>query len=106
MLVPNQFAIRNWNMAKRSFFDRPSGLTIAEIMALTGAEARDGSQLSHLIRDVASIDHAGPADLTFIESNKYADALASTHAGACLMPARFEGRAPDSLIVLRTPNAF
>ena len=77
-------------MTKRSFFDRPSGLTIAEIIALTGAEASDATRLSHLIRDVAPIDHAGPTDLTFIESNKYADALATTHAGACLMPARFE----------------
>jgi UDP-3-O-[3-hydroxymyristoyl] glucosamine N-acyltransferase len=93
-------------MAKRSFFDRPSGLTIAEIVSLTGAECRDATRLSHLIRDVAPIDHAGPTDLTFIESNKYLDALATTHAGACLMPARFEGRAPNGLIVLRTPEAF
>ncbi len=93
-------------MTKRSFFDRPSGLTIAEIISLTGAEARDGARLSHLIRDVAPIDHAGPTDLTFIENNKYLDALATTHAGACLMPARFESRAPNGLIVLRTPEAF
>jgi UDP-3-O-[3-hydroxymyristoyl] glucosamine N-acyltransferase len=93
-------------MTKRSFFDRPSGLTIAEIIALTGAEAREGSRLSHLIRDVAPIDHAGPFDLTFIDNNKYVDALATTHAGACLMPARFESRAPDRLIVLRAPEAF
>ena len=93
-------------MTKRSFFDRPSGLTIAEIISLTGAEARDATRLSHLIRDVAPIDHAGPTDLTFIENNKYVDALATTHAGACLMPARFESRAPNSLLVLRTPEAF
>jgi UDP-3-O-[3-hydroxymyristoyl] glucosamine N-acyltransferase len=105
-LLPNQLVIQDWNMTKRSFFDRPSGLTIAEIISLTGAEARDGARLSHLIRDVAPIDHAGPSDLTFIENNKYLDALATTHAGACLMPARFEIRAPDSLMVLRTPEAF
>jgi UDP-3-O-[3-hydroxymyristoyl] glucosamine N-acyltransferase len=93
-------------MSKRSFFDRPSGLTIAEIVALTGAETSDTTRLSHLIRDVAAIDHAGPTDLTFIESNKYVDALATTHAGACLMPARFESRAPNGLIVLRTSEAF
>ena len=59
-------------MTKRSFFDRPSGLTIAEIISLTGAETGDRARLSHLIRDVAPIDHAGPSDLTFIENNKYA----------------------------------
>src|ERR1700759_5782401 len=89
-------------MRKHSFFDHPKGLTIAEIISLTGAEFRDATRLGHLVTDVAPIDLAGPSDLTFIESAKYADALATTHAGACLMPQRFEGRAPSSLIVLRT----
>jgi UDP-3-O-[3-hydroxymyristoyl] glucosamine N-acyltransferase len=93
-------------MAKRRFFDRPSGLTVAEIIALTGAEACDAARLSHLITDVAPVDLAGPADLTFIESNKFADAVATTRAGACLMPQRFENRAPDGLIVLRTPEPY
>jgi UDP-3-O-[3-hydroxymyristoyl] glucosamine N-acyltransferase len=93
-------------MGNRRFFDRPSGLTIAEIIALTGAEPRDHTRLSHLVRDVAPIDLAGPSDLTFIESNKYADALARTHAGVCLMTPRFESRVPDALIVLRTQEPY
>jgi UDP-3-O-[3-hydroxymyristoyl] glucosamine N-acyltransferase len=88
-------------MGKRRFFDRPSGLTIAQIVSLTGAESPDATRLSHLITDVAPIDLAGPTDITFIESRKYADALAKTRAGACLMLPRFESCAPDSLIVLR-----
>jgi len=60
-------------MGKRRFFDRPSGLTIAKIISLTGAECADARRLSHLIADVAPLDLAGPNDLTFIESGKYAD---------------------------------
>ena len=93
-------------MGKRGFFERPSGLTVAQIVSLTGAKPRDATQLTHLIRDVAPPELAGPNDLTFIESNKYADALATTRAGACLMPERFENRAPDHLIVLRTPEPY
>ena len=93
-------------MGKRGFFDRPSGLTIAEIISLTGAESRADVHVSHFVTDVAPIDLAGPADLTFIESNKYADALATTRAGACLMPQRFESRAPGTLIVLRTDQPY
>jgi len=93
-------------MRKRRFFDRPAGLTIAEIAALTGAESCDAARLAHLITDVAPVDLAGPADLTFIESSKYAEALATTRAGACLMPQRFESRAPKSLIVLRTAEPY
>jgi UDP-3-O-[3-hydroxymyristoyl] glucosamine N-acyltransferase len=93
-------------MGKRGFFERPSGLTVAQIVSLTGAELRGATQLAHLIRDIAPLELAGPNDLTFIESNKYADTLATTRAGACLMPERFESRAPDHLIVLRTPEPY
>jgi UDP-3-O-[3-hydroxymyristoyl] glucosamine N-acyltransferase len=93
-------------MGKRGFFDRSSGLTVAQIVALTGAEVRDSSRLDYLIKDVAPLELAGPSDLTFIESNKYAGDLAASHAGACLMPERFEGRAPENLIVLRTPEPY
>src|SRR5882672_5781116 len=93
-------------MGKRRFFDRPAGLTVAKIILLTGAECHDAARLSHLIRDIAPLELAGPNDLTFIESNKYADTLATTRAGACLMPERFESSAPDRLIVLRTPEPY
>jgi UDP-3-O-[3-hydroxymyristoyl] glucosamine N-acyltransferase len=93
-------------MGTRGFFERPVGLTIAQIVSLTGADARDAARLEHLIKDVAPLELAGPADLAFIDSNKYADNLATTHAGACLMPERFEGRAPDNLIVLRSPEPY
>jgi UDP-3-O-[3-hydroxymyristoyl] glucosamine N-acyltransferase len=93
-------------MREHRFFDRPSALTVAQIISLTGAEPRDETGLERLIADVAPLEHAGPADLAFIESNKYADALAATRAGACLMPRRFEGRAPDGLIVLRTDEPY
>jgi UDP-3-O-[3-hydroxymyristoyl] glucosamine N-acyltransferase len=99
-------AIEDGDMGNRRFFDRPLGLTVAKIISLTGAEPGDATRLEHLITDVAPLDHAGSADLTFIESSKYADALATTLAGACLMPQRFESRAPDSVIVLRTPEPY
>ena len=89
-------------MASRRFFDRPSGLTISEIIALTGAEASANASMSHVITGVAPADLAGPADLAFIDANKFTDALIKTSAGACLMPKRFTGHAPEGLVVLRT----
>jgi len=93
-------------MEKSRFFERPSGLTVAEIAELTGAEPGEGALLSHRITDVAPVDLAGPADLTFIESIKFADALATSRAGACLMPPRFEERVPKGLMVLRAKEPY
>ena len=93
-------------MGNRRFFVPPSGLTVAEIVALTGAEASEATPMSHLITGVAPVDLAGPADLAFIDANKFADALATTRAGACLMPRRFADRAPTGLIVLYTDKPY
>jgi len=93
-------------MGNGRFFDRPSALTIAQILSLTGAESSDPTIFSHLIADVAPIDRAGPTDLTFIDSSKYANALDATRAGACLMPRRFESQAPETLIVLYTDEPY
>ena len=93
-------------MGNRRFFDRPSGLTVAEIISLTGAGSSQTAALSHLIADVAPVDLAGPSDLTFVEANKYTEALTTTRAGACLMPPRFESHAPEGLIVLHTEQPY
>ena len=91
-------------MAK--FFKPPSGLTIGEIAAITGAEPIDGARLDHLIVDIAPLDQAGPSDLAFLDSAKHADALRQTRAGACLTTARFESKAPSGVIVLRAQEPY
>jgi UDP-3-O-[3-hydroxymyristoyl] glucosamine N-acyltransferase len=82
------------------FFKRPQGLTVAEIATLTGATLSDPSRGDRLITGVASLDRAGPNDLAFLENLRYADGLAATGAGACLIAERFVKEAPPSLLLL------
>jgi UDP-3-O-[3-hydroxymyristoyl] glucosamine N-acyltransferase len=87
----------------------PASLTLADIASLTGAVLGENADLSHRITNVAPIDHAGPSDLAFIESNKFTDALATTGAGAVLTIERFATRVPAgvNLLLSREPyNAF
>jgi UDP-3-O-[3-hydroxymyristoyl] glucosamine N-acyltransferase len=93
-------------MAGPRFFEPVRDLSLAEIVTLTGAEPATGASLTRRIRGVAPLDHAGPGDLTFLDNAKYADQLARTRAGACLMDARFAKQAPKGLIVLRTPEPY
>ncbi len=93
-------------MTRRPFFERPAGLTVHEIIALTGAQARTGAKLDHVVTDIAALEHAGPADLVFVDAPRYADALASTQAGVCLTRERLESRAPDGVIVLRVKEPY
>jgi len=92
-------------MTEPLFFERAAGLTVGEIASLAGAEPRLGAHLAHRISDIAPLDRAGPADLAFVDGVKYADHLAATRAGACLMAARFADRAPSRLnaLIVREP---
>ncbi len=93
-------------MTETQFFDSPSGLSLREIAELTGAEVRSGARLDHVITNIAPLDQAGPHDLAFLDSARYADALISTCAGACLMIERFATQAPSHLNVLRTQDPY
>jgi UDP-3-O-[3-hydroxymyristoyl] glucosamine N-acyltransferase len=83
-----------------SFFKQSVGITIGEIAAMTGAEPRGAAPLERRIADIAALGRARPSELTFLDSPKLVEALASTRAGACLMTAEFEARAPSGMIVL------
>jgi UDP-3-O-[3-hydroxymyristoyl] glucosamine N-acyltransferase len=89
-----------------TFFKAQTSLTVAEIATLTGATPRPGAALERRITNVAPIDAAGPQDLTFLDNVKFADALASTRAGAILTSARYEARAPAALTVLCAPEPY
>ncbi len=54
---------------------------------------------------VASLDEAGPTHLAFFDNLKYADQLAATKAGACLVSPRFEASVPSHVAVLQGRTA-
>ncbi|CAN0197184.1 unnamed protein product [Phaeothamnion confervicola] len=89
-------------MAEPQFFSRPKGMTVGEIVSLTGAEAADGTDLARSITSLAPVDQAGPNDLSFIEKPKFLDALTSCRAGVLLTSKRFESQTPAGVVVLRS----
>ena len=93
-------------MAQPIFYEKPPSSTLADIAALTKAHLSDASLGSRQITGLASLDEAGPMHLTFFDNLKYADQLASTTAGACLVSARFESRVPAHVAVLRAEHPF
>jgi UDP-3-O-[3-hydroxymyristoyl] glucosamine N-acyltransferase len=93
-------------MALPIFFKNPPSSTLAEIAALTKAHLVDPSRADHRIRGLASLDEAGPMHLAFFDNLKYADQLASTKAGACLVSPRFEAEVPAHVAVLRAAQPF
>jgi UDP-3-O-[3-hydroxymyristoyl] glucosamine N-acyltransferase len=93
-------------MAQPVFFKHPALSTLADLAALTGATLVDASRGGQQVKDLASLDEAGPMHLTFFDNLKYADQLAATKAGACLVSPRFEARVPGHVAVLRASHPF
>ena len=93
-------------MAQPTFFERPPPSTLAEIAALTKAHLVDPARSGQQVRGLASLDEAGPMHLAFFDNLKYADQLAVTKAGACLVSPRFEARVPPHAAVLRATQPF
>jgi UDP-3-O-[3-hydroxymyristoyl] glucosamine N-acyltransferase len=88
------------------FFERPKGLTVAEIAAMTGAVPRSGVPLERRVTGIGPLDQAGPGDLTFMQDVKLTAQFAATDAGVCLVSKRFADAAPAHVAVLETPQPY
>jgi UDP-3-O-[3-hydroxymyristoyl] glucosamine N-acyltransferase len=88
------------DVTEYSFFTRGADLSIAEIAALTGAEPREGVDLSRRVTDIAPIDQATATDLSFVSETKFAASLQSTRAGVVLTTENFARHAPEGVAVL------
>jgi UDP-3-O-[3-hydroxymyristoyl] glucosamine N-acyltransferase len=93
-------------MSEPLFFQPAGVLTVGEIATLTGAEPRGVTDLARRISDIAPLDRAGPGDLTFLDSPKYAGELAATRAGACLVGERFASDVPSGVAALRVREPY
>ena len=92
-------------MTEPLFFERPTGLTAQEIGALTGAVLRQGAA-ERRIGGIGPLDRAGPGELSFMQSPKYAGQYAATRAGICLTTEKFAATAPAHVAVLVTPAPY
>lgn len=88
------------------FLRHSRGLTLDEIVALTGATLASPPPHSRRIINVAPLDRAAPRDLTFFDSSKFASAAAATHAGACLTTAALAKDLPPRTAVLTVREPY
>jgi UDP-3-O-[3-hydroxymyristoyl] glucosamine N-acyltransferase len=85
---------------------RSRDLMLGAIAELTGSRLLPGGATDRGVSNIAALDTAGPADIAFVDDEKYLDELADTHAGACLLPPHLAGRAPHGLAVLLNERPY
>lgn len=93
-------------MADPRFFAKAGPFSLAELASKVGAVLSDGADPVARMADVAPLDTAGPDHISFLDNKKYADAFASSKAGACIVHPSMAARAPAGMALLLTPDPY
>ena len=93
-------------MADPRFFQRAGPHSLAALAALSGARLAGPADGGRLMADVAPLETAGSADLTFLDNRKYTDAFLSSQAGAAFVNEAMAARAPAGMALLITREPY
>jgi UDP-3-O-[3-hydroxymyristoyl] glucosamine N-acyltransferase len=89
-------------MNEPTFFRTARQLSLADILALTGARVPDGADTALRIRRVVPLEEARAGDLSFFTHPRYREALAATRACACFVRPRHAALVPRSTLAIET----
>jgi UDP-3-O-[3-hydroxymyristoyl] glucosamine N-acyltransferase len=93
-------------MSEPVFLRESGGLTLDEIVALTGAKAPEGAAGGRRIVNVAALDRASPFDISFFDNKNFAKDAAVSHAGVCLTKPELVALLPARVIALTVRDPF
>jgi UDP-3-O-[3-hydroxymyristoyl] glucosamine N-acyltransferase len=93
-------------MADPRFFTVAGPFTIAEIARRTGAAIAGAAAAERVLADVATLETAGPDDLSFLDNPKYLEALRRTRAGAVVLHPDRVAAAPAHVTLLLSPAPY
>ncbi|MBS0245371.1 MAG: UDP-3-O-(3-hydroxymyristoyl)glucosamine N-acyltransferase [Proteobacteria bacterium] len=93
-------------MSEPVFLRESGGLTLDEIVGLTGAKVPDGAIGSRRFVNVAALDRASPFDISFFDNKNFAKDAAASHAGLCLTRPELAALLPPRVTALTVRDPF
>ncbi|MDX2142425.1 MAG: UDP-3-O-(3-hydroxymyristoyl)glucosamine N-acyltransferase [Rhodospirillaceae bacterium] len=89
------------------FYHRTGPIALARLAAMTGAELAPEIDGTRTIADVATLEDATSADVSFVSDRAYLTALAASQCGACFISADLASQAPKSraTLLVKDPRA-
>jgi UDP-3-O-[3-hydroxymyristoyl] glucosamine N-acyltransferase len=81
-------------------------MSLAALAEIAGATLAGNADAGQPVADVAPLDTAGPADLSFFDNKKYLAAFAASRAGACLIRPDAAAAAPKGMALLLCPDPY
>ncbi|MFT4098119.1 MAG: UDP-3-O-(3-hydroxymyristoyl)glucosamine N-acyltransferase [Rhodoblastus sp.] len=92
-------------MSEPFFFSLTNAPTVGDVAALVNAQF-DSQFAARRVEGLAALERAGARDLAFYDNPRYADELARTRAGACLLRASAFERAPVGAAALIVDDPY
>ena len=93
-------------MSEPAFLRDTRGLTLAEIVALTGASEPVTASHARRVVDVAPLDRASPRDISFFDHKRFSSDAERTHAGICLTSGALAGHLPARVIAVTVAEPY
>jgi UDP-3-O-[3-hydroxymyristoyl] glucosamine N-acyltransferase len=87
-------------MADPRFFTPQGPFDLATLAGFAAATLADDADPDKTVKDVATLDGAGPDDISFLDNLLYRDQFASSGAGACVVAPKFAALAPEGMSLL------
>ena len=89
-------------MVDARFFTSRGPFTLVDIADRTGASLMNGATAELAISGVASLEQAGPSDISFLTDRKHVKAFLASDAGACFVTSDLCDEAPSGMALLIT----
>ncbi len=93
-------------MADPRFFAFAGPFSLARLAEIAGAQVTGAAGADRSFRDVASLETAGPEDVSFLDNRLYVSAFSASRAGACIVHPDLVARAPAHMALLVTPTPY
>lgn len=94
-------------MSRLRFFDKKfEFLTLGQVLDITGSRLINQADLNQKIFDVATLDKADSAQISFVNSGQYLEKFLTTKAGFCLLEEKYAIKAPQGLTPLIHKNPY
>lgn len=93
-------------MPDQRFFRRAGPFSLAELAEKSGATVAVPQHANRKFNDIASLDHAGEGDVSFLDNRKYRDQFTASKAGAIIINPEFAKLAPPHACLLLTEQPY
>jgi UDP-3-O-[3-hydroxymyristoyl] glucosamine N-acyltransferase len=93
-------------MADSRFFTVAGPFTLAQLAELAGATLADPASAERMVVDVASLESAGPDQISFLDNRKYIAAFQASQAGAAILHPDLADRAPAGMALLLSKDPY